>query len=148
MRLLFDFRYCPVHLITYYQIPSYNPTKIISTKNRLFMCFSGPSGSGKTDVIFKCFSEVHSIHRITIYFVFMFTINPNTVPFVSHNKFYIKFIKLSSFEIVNNLRDCMIVFDDTCEEFFNEKDFFKLPTAGKFKNFHVFYVKQEFISTK
>ena len=35
----------------------------------------------------------------------------------------------------------MIVFDDTCEEIFNEKDFVKLATAGRHKNVHVFYVK-------
>ena len=57
------------------------------------------------------------------------------------HKFDIEFIKLSSFEIVNNLQDCMIVFDDTCEEVFNEKDFVKLATAGRHKNVHVIYVK-------
>ena len=46
-----------------------------------------------------------------------------------------------SFEFVNNLRDCMIVFDDTYEENFNEKDFVKLATAGRHKNVHVIYVK-------
>ena len=35
----------------------------------------------------------------------------------------------------------MIVFDDTCEEIFNEKDFVKLATAGPHKNVHVIYVK-------
>ena len=50
-------------------------------------------------------------------------------------------MKLSSFEIVNNLRDCMIVFDDTCKKNFNEKDFVKLAPAGRHKNVHVIYVK-------
>ena len=35
----------------------------------------------------------------------------------------------------------MIVFDDICEEIFNEKDFVKLATAGRLKNVHVIYVK-------
>ena len=48
---------------------------------------------------------------------------------------------MSSFEFVNNLRDCMIVFDDTYGEIFNEKDFVKLATAGRHKNVHVIYVK-------
>ena len=34
----------------------------------------------------------------------------------------------------------MIVFDDTCEEIFDEKDFVKLATAGRHKNVHVYYV--------
>ena len=40
--------------------------------------------------------------------------------------------------MVNNLRDCMIVFDDTCEEIVNEKDFVKLATAGRQKMFMLF----------
>ena len=35
----------------------------------------------------------------------------------------------------------MIVFDDNCQEISNEKDFVKLATAGRHKNFHVIYVK-------
>ena len=31
----------------------------------------------------------------------------------------------------------MIVFDDTCKEIFNEKNFVKLATAGRHKNVHV-----------
>ena len=34
----------------------------------------------------------------------------------------------------------MIVFDDTCEEIFNEKYFVKLATAGRHKNSLVIYV--------
>ena len=35
----------------------------------------------------------------------------------------------------------MIVFDDTCEEIFHDKDFVKLATAGRPKNVQVIYVK-------
>ena len=35
----------------------------------------------------------------------------------------------------------MIIFDDTCEEIFNEKDLVKLATACRPKNVHVIYVK-------
>ena len=66
---------------------------------------------------------------------------PKYRSFVSHNKFDIEFIKLSSFEILNILRDCVIVFDDTCEEIFMEKDFVKLATASRHENVHVIYVK-------
>ena len=51
---------------------------------------------------------------------------------------------MSSFEIVKNLRDCMIVFDDTSEEIFDEKDF---VTAGRHKNVHsCFLCQAQFIS--
>ena len=61
--------------------------------------------------------------------------------FVSQHKLDIEFIQLSSFEEVNNLRDCLAVFDDTCKEIFKEKGFVKLITAGRHKNVHVIYVK-------
>ena len=117
-------------------------SKIISTKDRLFMSVSGPSGSGKTDLIFQMLLKgtfYPSYNKI-----FCFNLQPKYRSFVSHNKFDIEFIELSSFEIVNNLRDCLIVFDDTCEENFNEKDFVKLATAGRHRNVHVSYVKHNF----
>ena len=115
--------------------------KIISTKDRLFMSVSGPSGSSKTDLFFQMFLKGTFYPSYNKIFYFYLHDQPKYRSFVSHNKFDIEFIKLSSFEIVNNLRDCMIVFDDTCEEFFNEKDFAKLATAGRHQNVHVIYVK-------
>ena len=115
--------------------------KINSTKDRLFMSVSGPSGSGKTDLIFQMLLRgtfYPSYNKICYFYLHD---QPKYRSFVSHSKFDIEFIKLSSFEIVNNLRHCMIVFDDTCEEIFNEKDFVKLATAGRHKSRYVFYVK-------
>ena len=115
--------------------------KIISTKDCLFMSVSGPSGSGKTHLIFQMFLKGTFYPSYNKIFYFCLHDQPKYRSFVSHNKFDIEFIKWSSFEIVNNLHDCMIVFDDTCEEIFNEKDFVKLATAGRHKNVHVIYVK-------
>ena len=52
-----------------------------------------------------------------------------------------QFKKLTSFEIVSELEDCLPVFDDSCEEIFNEKECLKLATAGRQKNISVTYVK-------
>ena len=112
--------------------------KIISTKDRLFMSVSGPSGSSKTDLIFQTLLKGTFYPSFNNMFHFYLQDQPKYRSFVSHIKFDIEFIKLSSF---NNLRDCMIVFDDTCEEIFNEKDFVKLATAGRHKNVLVIYVK-------
>ena len=115
--------------------------KIISTKDRLLMSVSGHSGSGKTGLIFQMLLKGIFYPSYNKIFYFYLNDQPKYRSFVSHNKFDIEFIKLSSFEFVNNLRDCMIVFEDTCEEIFNEKDFVKLATAGRHKNVHVIYVK-------
>ena len=42
----------------------------------------------------------------------------------------IQFIKLSSFEQISELYDCLLVFDDSSEEFFNDKEFSNLATIG------------------
>ena len=42
----------------------------------------------------------------------------------------------------------MIVFDDTCEEIFNEKNCVKLATAGRHKNVYVILCQAQFISAK
>ena len=101
----------------------------------------GPSGFSKTDLI------VQMLLRGTFYpsynkiFYFYLHDQPKSRSLVFQRKLEIEFKQLSSFEIVNNLRDCLIVFDDTCKEIFNEKSFVKLATAGRHKNVHVIYIK-------
>ena len=97
--------------------------KVISRKDRLFMYVSVPSRSGKTDLIFQMLLSGTFYPSYNKIFYFYLHDQPKYRSFVSHIKFDIDFTKLSSFEIVNNLRDSMIVFDDTCEENFNENFF-------------------------
>ena len=77
------------------------------------MSVSGPSVSGETDLIFQMFLKGTFYPSYNKIFCFYLHDQPKYRSFVSQNKFDIEFIKLSSFEIVNTLRDCMIVFDDT-----------------------------------
>ena len=87
------------------------------------MSVSGPSRSGKTDLFYQMLLKGTFNPSYNKIFYFYLHDQPKYRSFVSHNKFDIEFIKLFSFEIVNNLRDCMIVFDDTCKEIFNNKNF-------------------------
>ena len=56
-------------------------------------------------------------------------------------KINIQFIKFSSFEQISELDYCLLAFDDSCEENFNDKDFSKLATAGRHKKISVIYLK-------
>ena len=56
-------------------------------------------------------------------------------------KLNIQFTKFSSFDLISELENCLLVFDDLCEENFNDKEFSKLATAGRHKNISVIYVK-------
>ena len=59
-----------------------------------------------------------------------------------HNTFSTKF---TSFEMVSELEECLLDFDDSCEEIFNYNEFSKLSTAGRHKNISVIYVKHNLL---
>ena len=45
----------------------------------------------------------------------------------------IYFTKFSGFEFISQLENCLLVFDNCCEEIFNDKEFSKFATAGRHK---------------
>ena len=113
--------------------------KIISTEERIFMSVVGPSGSGKTDLIFKIligrtFSP--KFNQILYFYKEMQQIYINV-----QQKLNIRFIRFTGFDNMPNLENCLVVFDDSCEEIYNEKEFVKLATAGRHRGVHVIFVK-------
>ena len=54
----------------------------------------------------------------------------------------IEFLKYSGFDITKNLSHCLLIYDDSCEEIFNDKEFVKIATSGLYRKLHVIYVKQ------
>ena len=44
-----------------------------------------------------------------------------------------QFLKFSSFEQISEPDYCLLVFDDSCEGIFNDREFSKLATAGRRK---------------
>ena len=113
--------------------------KIISTSDRLFMAVSGPSCCGKTELIFKMLLQNTFSPKFQSIFYFYQHEQPKFESL--ERKLNIQFKKFTSFEIISELEDCLLVFDDSCEEIFNDKEFSKLATAGRHKNISVIYVK-------
>ena len=112
--------------------------KIISTSDRLFMAASGPSCCGKTELIFKMLLQNTFSPKFQSIFYFYQHEQPKFESL--ERKLNIQFKKFTSFEIISELEDCLLVFDDSCEEIFNDKEFSKLATAGRHKNISVIYV--------
>ena len=57
-------------------------------------------------------------------------------------KLNIEFKQFSGFELVSEIENNLLVFDDSFEEIFNDKEFSKLATnAGRHRNISVIYVK-------
>ena len=113
--------------------------KIISTSDRLFLAVSGPSCCGKTELIFKMLLQNTFSPKFQSIFYFYQHEQPKFESL--ERKLNIQFKKFTSFEIISELEDCLLVFDDSCEEIFNDKEFSKLATAGRHKNISVIYVK-------
>ena len=113
--------------------------KIISTSDRLFMAVSGPSCCRKTELIFKML--LHNTFSPKFQSIFYFYQHEQPKFESLERKLNIEFKKFTSFEVVSELENCLLVFDDSCEEIFNDKEFSKLATAGRHKNLSVIYVK-------
>ena len=114
-------------------------SKIISTSDRLFMAVSGPSCCGKTELIFKMLLQNTFSPKFQSIFYFYQHKQPKFESL--ERNLNIQFKKFTSFEFISELEDCLLVFDDSCEEIFNDKEFSKLATAGRHKNISVIYVK-------
>ena len=86
--------------------------KVISTIDRLFMAVWGPSCCGKQNSISECYSK-----KLFLLSIFYFYQNekPN---FKSLEAKKIQFTKFSSFDLISELENCLLVFDNSCEEIF------------------------------
>ena len=104
------------------------------------MAVFGPSCCGKTEFTFKMLLQNTFSPKFES--IFSFYQHDQTKFQFIERKINIQFIKFSSFEQISELDDCLLVFDDSCEEIFNDKDFSKLATAGRHKKISVIYVKQ------
>ena len=52
----------------------------------------------------------------------------------------VKFMKFNGFESLRSLENVLLVFDDSCEDIYNDKEIVKLVTAGRHRGIDVMYV--------
>ena len=50
-------------------------------------------------------------------------------------------MKFNGFESLRNLENVLLVFDDSWEEIYNDKEYVRLATAGRHRGIDVIYVK-------
>ena len=92
------------------------------------MAICGPSCCGETELIFKILLQNTSSKFESIFYIYQH--NQPKLQFIER-KINIQFMMFSSFEQISELDDCLMVFDDSCEEIFNDKELSKL--AGRHK---------------
>ena len=102
------------------------------------MAVCGPSCCGKTELILEMllvgtfFPEFQ-----TIYYFYQH----DQPKFQSlEKKLNIHFQHFPNFELISEWENCLLVFDDSCEEILNDKEFSKLATAGRHRNISVINV--------
>ena len=116
--------------------------KIISTKERVFISIVGPSGSGKSHLIF----EWLKIGTFQLKFDKIFYFYQHYQPLYGQmQRKNLKFIQGVDFELIENVPNngtkYLLIFDDSCEEISNSKQFVKVATAGRNKGLNTIYIK-------
>ena len=115
--------------------------KIIFTNDRLFMSVVGPSGSGKTRLIFKMLASPTTF-KPTLGKIYYFYKEYQPLFKEMQGKIEdIEFLPCLEFEMIKNLENCLLVFDDSCEEIYQEKEFVKLAVSGRHKKVNCIFVK-------
>ena len=114
--------------------------KVILTNDRIFMAVVGPSGSGKTDLIFNML-QGRSFYRAFPKIYYFYKDFQDTFTAMQQKIPHIKFIKYSEWDITKKLSDCLLIYDDSSEEIFNDKEFMKIATSGRHRKLNVIYVK-------
>ena len=116
--------------------------KIISTKERIFISLIGPSGSEKFHLIFDWLK----IGTFQPAFDKIFYFYQHYQPLYSQmQRKNLKFIRGVDFDLIENLPNNgtkhLLIFDDSCEEISNSKQFVKIATAGRHRGLITIYNK-------
>ena len=114
--------------------------KINFTNDRLFMALVGPGGSGKTRLIYSMLASPTTFYP-PIEKTFYFYKEYQPLFQEMSESLNIEFIPCLDFEMIKNLENCLLVFDDSCEEIYQEQAFVKLAVAGRHRKLHCIFVK-------
>ena len=114
--------------------------KVILTNDRIFMAVVGPSGSGKTELIFNML-QGRSFYPAFLKIFYFDKEFQDTFTAIQQKIQHIEFIKYSGLDITKKRSDCLLVYDDSCEAIFNDKEFVKIATSGRHIKVHVIYIK-------
>ena len=112
---------------------------IFPTNDRVFMALVGPWGSGETRVILSILASLTTIYppiENTFYYFKKYQQLSQEMSERLNNEF----IAWLDFEMIKKLDNCLLVFDSSCEENYQEQAFVKLAVAigGKL---HCIFVK-------
>ena len=115
--------------------------KILFTDPRLFMAVVGPSGCGKTRLVFEMLLADTFYPRYEKIYYFYQEYQSLYTEMGRRLSGRIEFIKGVNFEMISQLDNCLLIFDDSCEEIYADSRFVKLATSGRHRKIHILYIK-------
>ena len=118
--------------------------KLISTKNRIFISLVEPSDSGKTYLIHEWLKVETSQPKFDkTYFFYQHTQPLYDV--MQREIDILEFVQGVHFEFINSLKNkgtkYLLIFDDSCAEICNSREFGDIATAGRHRGFCTIYIK-------
>ena len=105
------------------------------------MSVVGPSGSGKTRLIFKMLASPTTFKPALGKIYYFYKEYQPLFKEMQDKIEDIEFLPCLEFEMIKNLENCLLVFDDSCEEIYQEKEFVKLAVSGRHKKVNCIFVK-------
>ena len=121
----------------------------IMNKRRVFVAVEGPSDIGKTQLIFNMLVRgTYKLHFSKIFKQPSKTYKnlQTEVPLVK-KKLSIKFLRLQSVVFLVDLKDCVLIFNDSCEEIYSNKTCVKLANGLEI-NHRYHFCKAQFVPAK
>ena len=119
-------------------------TKLISTKDSIFISLVGPSDSGKTYLLHEWLKV--GIFQPKFDKIYFFYQHPQPIYDVMQKEIdNLKFVQGVHFEFINSLKkkitEYLLNFDDSCAEICNSKEFVDIVTTSRRRGFSTINIK-------
>ena len=118
--------------------------KLISTKNRIFISLVGPSDSDETYLIQEWF-KVGTFQPKFDIICFFYQHLQQFYDVMQKEIDSLEFVQGVHFEFINSLKNndikYLLIFDDSCAEICNFKEFVDIATSGRHRGYSTIYIK-------
>ena len=118
--------------------------KLISTKTCISISLVGPSDSGKTYLIHE-WLKVGKVQPKFDKNYFFYQHSQPLYHAMEKRIDNLEFVQVVHFEFINSLKNngtrYLLIFDDSCAEVCNSKEFVDIDTAGRHRGFITIYIK-------
>ena len=121
-----------------------NLTKLISTKNRVFISWVGPWETGKLQLIYNWLKFGTFQPKFERNYLFYQHFQP-LYDVMQKEIENLEFVRGVNFEFIDSLKNngtkYLLNFEDSCEEICNSKAFVDIATAGRHRGLSTIYIK-------